>query len=228
MSPPCVCGGSNENCRYCGGRGEIGDGLAGALVSHGKHPAKLGDSGKSNVEKKMEADAETRSIERLLSRLKWLRTIRSGAPPTPRNTVPSLVPCPAGCGAQLEPREVNRHLHAKHKRTKTKRTIASDSAKPEKWQSCPLCKAQVKAHRLQRHLRKAHKKNEVGRTNMYKPREPAKVESAKDVLRDSTTLAAPRDKNLDATKLYAHAYREQGRYGSHPSHDGFDDESGPE
>jgi hypothetical protein len=52
--------------------------------------------------------------------------------------------------------------------------------------------------------------------------------SAKDVLREKTTLISPRDKNLDATKLYAHSYREQGRFGSHPSHDGFDDESGPE
>jgi hypothetical protein len=32
-------------------------------------------------------------------------------------------------------------------------------------------------------------------------------------------------KNLDHTRPYAHAYRETGRFGSHPSHDGFDDES---
>jgi hypothetical protein len=31
MGSPCVCGGSNENCRYCSGRGEIDDGLADAL-----------------------------------------------------------------------------------------------------------------------------------------------------------------------------------------------------
>ena len=36
MSRPCVCGASNENCRYCSGRGEIGDRLAGALVTHSK------------------------------------------------------------------------------------------------------------------------------------------------------------------------------------------------
>ena len=33
--------------------------------------------------------------------------------------------------------------------------------------------------------------------------------------------------NLDATKDYAHAFRERGSFGSHPSHDGFDDESSP-
>jgi len=33
---------------------------------------------------------------------------------------------------------------------------------------------------------------------------------------------------MDATKLYAHAFRENGKYGSHPLHDGMDDESGPD
>jgi hypothetical protein len=32
---------------------------------------------------------------------------------------------------------------------------------------------------------------------------------------------------MDHTRPYAHAYREGGRFGSHPSHDGFDDESKP-
>ncbi len=33
--------------------------------------------------------------------------------------------------------------------------------------------------------------------------------------------------NLDATKGIGYPAREQGRYGSYPSHDGFDDESQP-
>jgi hypothetical protein len=33
--------------------------------------------------------------------------------------------------------------------------------------------------------------------------------------------------NLDATKDIGYPVRETGRYGSHPSHDGFDDESEP-
>ena len=35
------------------------------------------------------------------------------------------------------------------------------------------------------------------------------------------------DRQMDATRDYTHAYREQGRFGSHPSHDSFDDESEP-
>ena len=34
-------------------------------------------------------------------------------------------------------------------------------------------------------------------------------------------------RDMDHPKDYAHAYREEGKYGSHPSHDGFDDESNP-
>ena len=33
--------------------------------------------------------------------------------------------------------------------------------------------------------------------------------------------------NLDATKNCGYPAREEGRYGSYPSHDGFDDESEP-
>ncbi len=33
--------------------------------------------------------------------------------------------------------------------------------------------------------------------------------------------------NLDATKNIGYPVRDEGRYGSHPSHDGFDDESEP-
>src|ERR1700721_18028 len=38
MSRPCVCGGSNDNCRFCGGRGEIRDHLADALTIHSSLP----------------------------------------------------------------------------------------------------------------------------------------------------------------------------------------------
>jgi hypothetical protein len=34
-------------------------------------------------------------------------------------------------------------------------------------------------------------------------------------------------RDMDQTNDYAHAYREEGKYGSHPSHNGFDDESTP-
>jgi hypothetical protein len=35
------------------------------------------------------------------------------------------------------------------------------------------------------------------------------------------------ERKLDRTRGYGHLSRENGRFGSHPSHDGFDDESKP-
>lgn len=229
MSRPCVCGGSNENCRYCSGRGEIGDQLASALVTHSKHPSKLSGGRKSKTQKAMETETQIRNIERRLLRFQRLRSLVSGAPDS-GHAVSKLLPCPMGCGAQLDPRKVNQHLQMKHKTTpEARRPIGADSLRPQEWQSCPICKAQVKMGKMQCHLRKVHRETEVyKRTPIYKSARTSTIESVKDVLRDSTTLASPRDKNLDATKLYAQSYRESGRFGSHPSHDGFDDESGPE
>lgn len=60
-------------------------------------------------------------------------------------------------------------------------------------------------------------------------------ESSISIFRDSVESESKRvnlkrddllkpDNNMDATKNYAHPYREHGRFGSHPSHDDFDEE----
>ncbi len=45
------------------------------------------------------------------------------------------------------------------------------------------------------------------------------------VRRDVKFKGSVNSPNLDATKDYAHAFRDRGSFGSHPSHDAFDDES---
>ena len=47
------------------------------------------------------------------------------------------------------------------------------------------------------------------------------------VSRDVKFKGSVNSQNLDATKGYAHAFRDRGSFGSHPSHDAFDDESSP-
>ena len=42
-----------------------------------------------------------------------------------------------------------------------------------------------------------------------------------------TELSTPSKNNIDHTRSYAHIFREHGRFGSHPSHDDFGDESAP-
>lgn len=298
MSRSCVCGGSNENCRFCGGLGTIPDTLATALVSHVGRP-----------------ESEYISPGAAQPRPKWMG----------RRTPGFQISCPEGCGALLNPRKVGRHLQRIHgigpassqqfeNPTQTGLTpnkmgrsyescpkcgvkvradrvnkhmtnvhqsglmrppivTAYDSAhaglagcvrkmhdaktsasgptpsriskvytsrypalqqiessvksrsgsekSAHKYELCSVCKAKVRVDRIQKHMTKVH-----GR-RLVRPH-VAVVRSSKDPLRQTTSLVAPRDKNLDATKLYAHPCREQGRYGSHPSHDGFDDESSPD
>jgi hypothetical protein len=341
MGRPCVCGGSNENCRFCSGRGEIADGLANALVAHSLRPEveKINVGGKKRKGRKF-FPAKRRTVDSLQTQVTKVQQVSAilfglrsnppqrdskaqsvkcprgcGAnlsprdvdrhvrrihppPPVAQRRDPQRVVCPKGCGAQLNPQNVSRHIFHAHQlasvtqspneprvvcpkgcgvqlnpqnvdrhlrlahvvdvvaplpartvpararqvtaaafpqpsRTvpaRARQVTAAVSPQPSRpvpasvrqteYQFCPVCEARVKTSRLKRHLRKVH----AGRANL----KAAVVFSANDVLRETTTLVAPRDKNLDATKLYAHSYRESGRFGSHPSHDGFDDESGPD
>ncbi len=96
--------------------------------------------------------------------------------------------------------------------------------------ACPKgCGRWVDPQKVEEHLRSCTgpQKTKPTHSSNSKPNE-GPVTSAKDPTRQDTIFVAPRDRNLDATKLYAHPYREQGRYGSHPSHDPFDDESTPD
>ena len=68
MSRPCVCEGSNENCRYCGGRGEIPDTLGDALAVHGRSPHKLVGGEKTEREQQMEREVTNRELEMELPR----------------------------------------------------------------------------------------------------------------------------------------------------------------
>ena len=266
MSRSCVCGGTNENCRYCGGTGMIPDRLGAALDA--------------TLQRLQLENSPTEDIKFSPKRKSSQISIK------PRPTI-EWVQCPKGCGRWVNPRKLKRHLNRVHTtnpassqmanasltspkpskaerkyetcpvcwakvrveringhvaRVHTNRPVATATSQPHRitaeatksvrmspvsrkveseYETCPLCKVRVRASRINRHMRKAHKRTP---TNPHR----AVPLSSKDPLRDTTTLVAPRDKNLDATKLYAHPYREQGRYGSHPSHDGFDDESGPE
>lgn len=295
MSRSCVCGGANENCRFCNGSGVLPDLLGSALV---------------NSVQRVASERLGVGTSRVRAGLVSHRGRRRGTS-SPIN----LIRCPEGCGAFLNPRKVARHLSKMHghpsavpqkpegselpkespkgvkpqferqihapsplpqslgvpttnlgapaagqsemtreqllariaqleaaqSANRSKRPVASKvhsnaaSIRPNidtavrhfpNWRKvhsafevCPFCKVKLKASRFEKHLRKVHGKR-VSRS--------ATATSAKDPTRENTTLVAPRDKNLDATKPYAHAYREQGKFGSHPSHDGFDDESSPD
>lgn len=102
------------------------------------------------------------------------------------------------------------------------------------------CTAKMKPSNVERHLRKVHlrgnqSKFRLAQTNIRNVKIPI-GSIARYIVSNSIPNGSPRvspygqlrEKNLDATKGYANAYRESGRFGSYPSHDGFGDESGPD
>jgi hypothetical protein len=101
------------------------------------------------------------------------------------------------------------------------------------------CNAWLNPRKVARHFKRVHPtvhaNQQVGKASKWaQPRPPksrkvgAASQLVSNIFDETATSCAPQEKNLDVTKPYAHVYRETGRYGSHPSHDGFDDESGPE
>jgi hypothetical protein len=107
---------------------------------------------------------------------------------------------------------------------------------------CSFCGCQVKSTNLQKHLGRCPKGPRGYSNASAKKLRPHAIE-ARATSTTETNNSLPEPKRLkprdgyeqvsgrdrrDATKLYAHPCRENGKYGSHPMHDGFDDESGPE
>jgi len=166
MSHACVCGGSNENCRYCGGRGEIPDRLANALTAH----TQLAESRRVHLADKnpkgSPIELSPTRLEKLQTLIEKLRrpfvtALKRAIPSPPPTPVPSLgqvIGCPRGCGALLEgPESLRRHLRVTHPPQPIgARLWVSPADSRAGYRVCTLCKARVKAFRMNRHLRKVH------------------------------------------------------------------------
>jgi hypothetical protein len=237
MSRSCVCGGSNENCRYCNGLGTIKEDLASALVDHAQ---------RTDLRKDTDAYRVSADVGRLISasrrRELFLRCQEQ------------LVPCPiSGCPVRLKPNRVERHLKKAHNKAQpialeSSLILRAAESRPEgqpqavqQLVPCPVsgCSAKLSPNHIEQHIRRAHPKRLFKRAATV-PLRTGSIETrnssvARYIVTNSIPDGTPRvssyaqapEKNLDATKGYAHAYRDNGRFGSHPSHDGFDGESGP-
>ena len=87
---------------------------------------------------------------------------------------------------------------------------------------CEYCGCSVRFDRHDRHVKKVHLKSRS------RFRRSPKFQSKPNLAVPNTTQEETRvSRTLDATREYAHSFREEGRYGSHPSHDRFDDDSNP-
>lgn len=199
MHQPCTCAGSNENCFRCGGWGyidRIGESRSAQIAT--------GIDGAFSQPLSAGPQAAIAKTARPLKK----RVVRSWeeAEPMPRPVVPLLT--------------------------------AQD------WLvNCPNCQARVRRDRLARHARKIHaqlpplsKAKTAAPKNLActqpgksSPSRPANILDAQpDDLNATGTSGTPGsniDRSIDATKDYYAAYRDNGQFGSHPSHDDFGDES---
>lgn len=109
---------------------------------------------------------------------------------------------------------------------------------PEKRVVCPKCGVQVNEKNLSRHLQNVHYFDTASNTSKQKPRarkggkqSESKKKTASTPQRRQTPswMEGQHDdgRKMDVTRPYAHARREHGRFGSHPSHDDYGDESNP-
>ena len=91
---------------------------------------------------------------------------------------------------------------------------------------CPQCGCPVKKSRLPSHLARVHR--DLPKTS-HRRQQPASVSVASPTSNEfsRSNVIETNERQMDYTRPYAHAYREHGRFGSHPSHDDFGDESKP-
>jgi len=147
-------------------------------------------------------------------------------------------------------------LHGRNRKAK-RISLLSRSVTGTAMKVCPLCKSEVRKTRLEKHMEskcpmrqrvssqssnttalgnsrptpKAHQTGTAGQAKHQttKPRSAENTSSSVST-REKGQIEVERPSwwdNLDATKNCGYPAREEGRYGSYPSHDGFDDESKP-
>jgi hypothetical protein len=191
---PCSCGGSNDNCARCYGRGFI-DTTRGSpdALPYTYVPPLMPQTRK----KKKKKPGRTQNLSRSHDSL---------PPSSTRSPAVVTVGCPS-CEFKGNPYDFARHfslLHGSKKQVPMKMRIYA-SSKIVRQRERP--RQQVKNSQLPRSTEDASQKSvrQIGNVQVEKPW----------------------GDKLDATKNCGYPAREEGRYGSYPSHDGFDDESKP-
>jgi hypothetical protein len=88
---------------------------------------------------------------------------------------------------------------------------------------CSECGVSLLKKHVQRHFKKAHTKRRRTPHAQASGLPKARRTAASTEGLKNEVLQAQLNRAMDATKDYAHSFREHGRYGSHPSHDDYDE-----
>jgi len=126
------------------------------------------------------------------------------------------------------------------------RHIVNECVKVTNKAKCPYCETEVLKNEIVNHIRSVHPQYvfpddlsakklfrtecKYGTANLqpkpnFSPESSNNEARGGDLRKDRHVKPG---KSMDASKDYAHPIREHGRFGSHPSHDNFDDDSTPD
>jgi hypothetical protein len=211
----CVCGGLNENCMYCYGTGVSQGKLSSvgpALKRRARRSGGAAKRSRAGLGEWLGIAAPAASGGWGLTRVR--DTKKSGKRPKRKRAVP-----PKSSDAAAGQRVVKHRCPRRASRVTSPRMAAHSRSA----QGCTNSRhyiARPVTHRAGPATRK-YRKKEIGISTSA----PNGGANCIPLSREEETS---RERRLDPTKDYAHCYREFGRFGSHPSHDGFDDESGPD
>jgi hypothetical protein len=227
-SRPCTCGGSNENCYRCSGTGIIqrrvnvvqpssptrqrkGFDLSGLLRRFGTKKAKQA----------AERSAASRMIQCDRCKFRGLpEEVKSHAQKA--HATKESLDRPG-----IIDRYSTRKRHGNGRKTPTP-VLAASSRKH--LIACPICRSNVKATRFRKHLSKVHG-HTVGPVPPSRSRKSRRKQAARHISRTPSAPVPADDLQIidqrEAHRQMGFVVRENGRYGSHPLHDRFDDESEP-
>src|SRR5690606_29358936 len=122
-------------------------------------------------------------------------------------------------------------VHLPLLRRKEERRKAKTAKDVDARNYCPHCNLRFESQSaLIAHARAEHGKRKKPKKNTHTPTTNKKKVNGKPGHVSKRSQRIPdieHQRQLDATKGYAHFARENGRFGSHPSHDDFGDESRP-
>jgi hypothetical protein len=228
MSRLCSCEGSNENCFWCSGSGFVDDSSpirtdVGPLVFESKltsPPERVTDH--PPIQRLANKSRKQKKVHRILSKQE------------PFFSKPWIVIC-SECHHTVHTEQIHTHFKEFHPHSLPKPLLFT----------CSRCRRLVCETRLKKHVRKYHK--DLGPISIRDSRQSShdwKSDNSVSTKRTSikNTSQTNHDKKLDtsgnlslverqerkqdATRQYAHAFRDRGQFGSYPSHDDYSDESG--
>jgi len=225
-SRPCTCGGSNENCYRCSGTGIIQRRVDTVPPPNQTRRRKMFD------------------LSGLLRRFGTKKAKQAAE----RGAASRMIQCDR-CKFRGLPEAVKSHKQAAHaSKENPRRTAIIDTIAPSKrnrnsrvqittasrsrdhFLICAICSSSVKATNFRKHMSKVHGFTTGSVPSSFIGRSRRRGRQQR-VNRTSKTPAAVDDLQIidqrEAHRQMGFVVRENGRYGSHPLHDRFDDESEP-